>query len=78
MKRSAAKIAFQKAGLGHGFLPRICIRKELGEKSLVELSVDDPRPPESFRLAWRAKENGEALKWWQHRLDRVLTPALFS
>jgi hypothetical protein len=33
---------FQKAGLGHGFLPRIRIRKELQEKSLVELSVEDP------------------------------------
>ncbi|HXL83041.1 MAG TPA: LysR substrate-binding domain-containing protein [Casimicrobiaceae bacterium] len=62
MKRSAAKIAFQKAGLGHGFLPRICIRKESEEKSLVERSVEDPRPPESFRLAW-PKENGEALTW---------------
>jgi DNA-binding transcriptional LysR family regulator len=53
----AAKIAFQKAGLGHGFLPRICIRKELEEKSLVELSVEDSRPPESLRQAWRPKEN---------------------
>jgi len=74
----AAKIAFQKAGLGYGFLPRMCVRKELKEKSLIELSVEDSRSPEALCLAWRPKESGEALKWWRNRLNRALTPALFS
>jgi DNA-binding transcriptional LysR family regulator len=70
----AAKIAFQKAGLGHGFLPRMCIRKELKDKTLVELAVEDSHRSESFCLAWRPKEDGEALKWWRTRLARPLTP----
>lgn len=72
----AAKIAFQKAGLGHGFLPTVCVQKDLQARNLIALAVEDPRPPESLWLAWRPKENGEALKWWRTRLNRELTPSL--
>ncbi|MFT7772133.1 LysR family transcriptional regulator [Roseateles sp.] len=71
-----AKIAAQAAGLGHGFLPRACVRAELGQGVLVELQVETPRPPETFWLAWRTERVGEALKWWIQRLDRPLLPGI--
>ena len=69
-----AKIECQAAGLGLGFLPRACIGKELASGALVALPVEEPRPPETFWLAWRTEHMGEALKWWRHRLDRPLLP----
>lgn len=71
-----AKIACQTAGLGHGFLPRACVRAELEQGVLVELQVEAPRPPETFWLAWRTEHVGEALKWWIQRLDRPLLPGI--
>lgn len=71
-----AKIACQAAGLGHGFLPRACVRAELEQGVLVELQVEAPRPPETFWLAWRTEHVGEALKWWIQRLDRPLLPGI--
>ncbi|MBO9679823.1 MAG: LysR family transcriptional regulator [Acidovorax sp.] len=71
-----AKIACQTAGLGHGFLPRACVRAELEQGVLVELPVEAPRPPETFWLAWRTEHVGEALKWWIQRLDRPLLPGI--
>jgi len=71
-----AKIAAQAAGLGHGFVPRACVRAELAQGVLVELEVEEPRPPESFWLAWNPERMGEALKWWVQRLDRPLLPGI--
>lgn len=71
-----AKIACQAAGLGHGFVPRACVRVELETGILVELQVEEPRPDETFWLAWRPEHMGEALKWWRHRLDRPLLPGI--
>ncbi|RYF21395.1 MAG: LysR family transcriptional regulator [Comamonadaceae bacterium] len=71
-----AKIAAQAAGLGHGFVPRACVRVELETGVLVELQVDEPRPDETFWLAWRPEHMGEALKWWRQRLDRPLLPGI--
>lgn len=71
-----AKIACQIAGLGHGFLPRACVRAELQSGVLVELPVEEPRPEENFWLAWRPEHMGEALKWWRQRLDRPLLPGI--
>lgn len=71
-----AKIAAQAAGLGHGFLPRACVRVELEQGVLVELEVAAPRPPETFWLAWRTEAMGEALKWWIKRLERPLLPGI--
>ncbi len=71
-----AKIAAQAAGLGHGFVPRACVRTELETGILVELEVESPRPDEPFFLAWRPDHMGEALKWWRQRLDRQLLPGI--
>lgn len=71
-----AKIAAQAAGLGHGFVPRACVRVELETGILVELQVEEPRPDETFWLAWRPEHMGEALKWWRQRLDRPLLPGI--
>lgn len=71
-----AKIAAQSAGLGHGFLPRACVRVDLENGVLVELQVEEPRPDETFWLAWRPEHMGEALKWWCQRLSRPLLPGI--
>lgn len=73
-----AKIAAQAAGLGHGFVPRACVRVELETGVLVELQVEEPRPDETFWLAWRPDHMGEALKWWRQRLDRGLLPGILA
>ncbi|MFL9923106.1 LysR family transcriptional regulator [Herbaspirillum lusitanum] len=70
----AAKIACQVAAIGHGFLPRACIRKELAGGALVALPSEESRPPESFWLAWKPDAMGEAKKWWLERLQRQLIP----
>jgi DNA-binding transcriptional LysR family regulator len=70
----AAKIACQVAGLGHGFLPRACVRAELAQGTLVELAAEESRADESFWLAWKPGNLGEALKWWLARLQRPLLP----
>src|SRR5439155_3302887 len=64
-----AKVACQVAGLGHGFLPRACIRTELKQGKLIELKSVESRPDETFWLAWRPSQKGEALKWWRTRLN---------
>ncbi|MCD2512037.1 LysR family transcriptional regulator [Comamonas endophytica] len=71
-----AKIAAQCAGLGHGYLPRACVLGELEQGVLVELQLEQPRPPEGFWLAWNPERMGEALKWWVQRLDRPLLPGI--
>lgn len=64
----ADKIALQKAGIGHGFLPRICVETALKQGQLIEISVMEPKPDEIFYLAWRTGENGQALNWWRDKL----------
>lgn len=74
----AAKITCQIAGLGHGFLPRACIESELRRGELIELPTEEPRPGESFWVAWKPGQAGEALKWWRSRLVRPLVPAILA
>jgi DNA-binding transcriptional LysR family regulator len=62
------KFALQLAGLGCGFLPEPCARAAIASGALVALAVDEPKPDETFYLAWRTGEHGEALAWWQRRL----------
>ena len=38
--------------------------------------MEEPRPDETFWLAWRPEHMGEALKWWRNRLDRPLLPGM--
>lgn len=71
-----AKIACQLAGLGHGFLPLPCVQPYLDAGELVALEVAEPRAAETFWLAWRTDQVGEALGWWRQRLQRNLVPDL--
>lgn len=70
----AAKIAYQVAGIGHGFLPLACVQADLARGTLVQLPCEEPRPDETFWLAWKPGRMGEALKWWVTRLERPLVP----
>jgi DNA-binding transcriptional LysR family regulator len=70
----AAKIAYQVAGIGHGFLPLVCVQADLARGTLVQLPCEEPRPDETFWLAWKPGRMGEALKWWVTRLERPLVP----
>jgi len=73
-----AKVAYQVAGLGHGFLPLACIQAELARGTLVELPCLESRPDEQFWLGWKIGHEGEALKWWVNRLSRPLLPHILA
>jgi len=34
----------------------------------VEKAVEEPKPSETFYLAWRVGEDGAALRWWLARM----------
>lgn len=72
------KIALQKAGIGHGFLPKACIETALQKGELIEKQVVEPKSPETFYLAWRTGENGRALNWWRDKLSRQWLPEIFQ
>lgn len=63
-----AKFDFQVAGLGFGFLPEPTARAAIAAGLLVEKEVEEPKPEESFYLAWRTGEHGGALEWWIRRM----------
>lgn len=63
-----SKLEFQVAGLGFGFLPEPTARTALADGLLIEKKVHEPKPVETFYLAWRTGEDGAALKWW---IDRI-------
>jgi DNA-binding transcriptional LysR family regulator len=69
------KYQYQLAGMGFGFLPEPCARAAIAAGLLVEKQVEEPKPAETFYLAWRSGENGAALNWW---LDRMRRPGLFE
>jgi len=62
------KYAFQRAGLGFGFLPTTWVREDLAAGRLVARAVEEPKPDETLYLAWRTGESGAALDWWKERL----------
>lgn len=64
------KYEFQVAGIGFGFLPEPWARHGIAAGLLVEKEVDEARPAETFYLAWRSTEEGQALKWWRDRMQR--------
>lgn len=70
-----AKFDYQIGGLGFGFLPEQCARAAILAGLLVEKEVEEPKPDETFYLAWRSGETGAALDWW---LQRMQTPGLFG
>ncbi|MES3025006.1 MAG: LysR family transcriptional regulator [Pseudomonadota bacterium] len=66
----ALKYKLQVDGFGFGFLPAPCARAGIARGELVEKQVEQGRAPESFYLAWRSGEQGEALKWWAARMQQ--------
>ncbi|HSX61509.1 MAG TPA: LysR family transcriptional regulator [Tahibacter sp.] len=70
-----AKIAMQKAGVGFGFLPEPFVRAAVKRRELVIRDVDEPKPAETFHLAWRTGETGAAQQWW---LDRARSRGMFE
>ncbi|MBV8123226.1 MAG: LysR family transcriptional regulator, partial [Paucibacter sp.] len=71
----AAKFQYQLSGMGFGFLPEPCARAAIAAGLLVEKEVDEPKPAETFYLAWRTGEPGAALNWW---LSRLRQPGVFE
>ncbi|MGO4376773.1 LysR substrate-binding domain-containing protein [Pseudoduganella sp. RAF19] len=70
-----AKFDYQIGGLGFGFLPQQCARAAILAGLLVEKQVEEPKPDETFYLAWRTNETGAGLEWW---LKRMQVPGLFD
>ncbi|GAE53010.1 LysR family transcriptional regulator [Xanthomonas arboricola pv. pruni MAFF 301420] len=56
-----AKLQLQLAGAGYGFLPEPYARGALQDGRLCALEVETRKPDETFYLAWRPGEEGEAL-----------------
>lgn len=63
-----AKYAFQRAGLGFGFLPEPWVRADIEQGRLIAKAVEEPKPDETLYLAWRTGEEGAALAWWRERM----------
>lgn len=58
------KRQFQLAGIGFGFVPAFYASSYIASGLLVVKQVEESKPSETFYLAWRSGEEGEALKWW--------------
>jgi DNA-binding transcriptional LysR family regulator len=69
------KYEFQVQGLGFGFLPETWARPAIARGQLIEKQVVEPKPDETFYLAWRSTEDGAALTWW---IDRIRTRSPFA
>ncbi|TBR35999.1 MULTISPECIES: LysR substrate-binding domain-containing protein [Dyella] len=63
-----SKFEFQRAGLGCGFLPEPYVRGAVAAGELIVKGVEEPKPDETFYLAWRTGEDGEGLRWWRERM----------
>ncbi len=66
-----SKLAALLSGVGVGFLPEPMARSHLLAGALVMLEVQKVHPPSRSTIAWRAGENGRALRWW---IDRLREP----
>ena len=65
-----SKFRLQCAGLGFGFLPEPYVQQAVRDGRLVIKEVEEPKPEETFWLAWRTGEEGAALRWWRERMQR--------
>ncbi len=65
-----SKFRLQCAGLGFGFLPEPYVQQAVRDGRLVIKQVEEPKPEETFWLAWRTGEEGAALTWWRERMQR--------
>ncbi|AMP01218.1 bacterial regulatory helix-turn-helix, lysR family protein [Collimonas arenae] len=70
-----SKYALQLAGIGFGFLPEPCARAAIASGDLIVKEVEEPKPDETFSLAWRSGEEGAALAWW---MDRMRQPDVMA
>ncbi|MFZ6815606.1 LysR family transcriptional regulator [Undibacterium sp. Rencai35W] len=66
-----AKLDFQLAGIGFGFLPEFCAREAIQAGRLIEKQVEEPKAEETIYLAWRSGESGAALNWWIRRAEQA-------
>lgn len=66
----AAKLAFQVAGHGFGYLPERLARAAIAAGRLVVKATAEERGDERLYLAWRSDDDGAALRWWIDRLRR--------
>lgn len=73
-----SKLQALLAGLGCGFLLERAARPHLRAGRLRRLQVAAPAPPGVSVIAWRAGENGRALRWWIDRLRRRGTAGRLS
>lgn len=65
----AAKAAALVASLGVGFLPRGVAEVHAQAGRLRILAVQAARPPLEMHVAWRAGDEGKALRWFARRLE---------
>jgi DNA-binding transcriptional LysR family regulator len=66
-----AKILAQCAGLGVGWLPRHRVGTLLGNGTLIEKQMADPREPNLLYAGWRGDHDGRALNWWLEQLKKA-------
>lgn len=66
-----SKYEFQRAGMGCGFLPEPYVRAAVAAGTLIVKDVEEPKPAETFFVAWRTGEKGRALKWWRERMRQA-------
>jgi DNA-binding transcriptional LysR family regulator len=72
--RTAAKLAFLRAGLGYGALPLHVIEADLASGALVQIMLEDA-PSEGFVIAMSAiyrtdSPPGPAGRWFMERLKQ--------
>jgi len=70
-----AKAAAIVAGLGVGWVPRWIAEAEAQAGRLRIFEVEAERPAGELQVAWRAGEEGRALKWFLKRLEDPLVLA---
>jgi DNA-binding transcriptional LysR family regulator len=63
------KIAFQRAGLGVGYVPAHMVRAELEDGRLVAKQVLETKPDMTLLIAWRTADKGKALRWFLKELE---------
>jgi len=63
------KIAFQRAGLGVGYVPAHMVRTELETGQLVAKQVLETKPGMTLLTVWRTADKGKALRWFLRELE---------
>lgn len=58
-------------GLGVGYLPKSIAERCAALGTLIIKTVEEPKPPTPFFLAWRSQHSGRALNWFVERLEKI-------